>query len=78
MERDGGLDQFQLLEEKVDSLIRFIEAFKKEKETLIEKTRIQEEKITDLRNEMELTKGARDKAKQMISSLLAKIEQLDL
>jgi FtsZ-binding cell division protein ZapB len=78
MERDGGLDQFQLLEEKVDSLIRFIEAFKKEKTTLIEKNRIQEDRIVDLVSEMELIKGARDKAKQRVSSLLAKIEQLDI
>jgi FtsZ-binding cell division protein ZapB len=78
MERDEGLDQFQLLEEKVDYLIRFIEAFKKEKETFIEKNRIQEDRIADLMSEMELIKGARDKAKQKISSLLAKIEQLDI
>ena len=78
MERDEGLDQFQLLEEKVDSLIRVIEAFKKEKETLTEKNRIQEDRIADLVSEMEFIKGARDKAKQKISSLLAKIEQLDI
>ena len=62
MERDGELDQFQLLEARVDSLIRFIEAFKKE----------------NLTNEMELLKEARNKAKQRISSLLDKVEQLDL
>lgn len=78
MERDGELDQFQLLEARVDSLIRFIEAFKKEKETFIEKIRVQEDKITDLTNEMELLKEARNKAKQRISSLLDKVEQLDL
>jgi hypothetical protein len=31
MERDGELNHFQMLEERVDSLIQFIEAFKKEK-----------------------------------------------
>ncbi len=78
MERDGELDQFQLLEARIDSLIRFIEAFKKEKETFIEKIRVQEDKISDLTNEMGLLKEARDKAKQRISSLLDKVEQLDL
>ena len=78
MKRDGELDQFQLLEERVDSLIQFIEAFKKEKESFIEKIRIQEEKIADLTGDIEFLKGARDRAKQMISSLLAKIEQLEL
>ncbi len=78
MERDGELDQFQLLEERVDSLIQFIEAFKKEKESSTEKIRNQEEKIADLTGDIEFLKGARDRAKQMISSLLAKIEQLEL
>jgi hypothetical protein len=78
MERDGELDQFQLLEERVDSLIQFIEAFKKEKESSIERSRIQEKKIADLTGDIKLLKGARDRAKQMISSLLAKIEQLEL
>ena len=78
MESDGELDQFQLLEERIDSLIQFIEAFKKEKESSIERIRIQEEKIADLTGDIEFLKGARDRAKQMISSLLAKIEQLEL
>ena len=78
MKRDGELDQFQLLEERVDSLIQFIEAFKKEKESSTEKIRIHEEKIADLTGDIEFLKGARDRAKQMISSLLAKIEQLEL
>ena len=78
VERDGEMDQFHLLEERVDSLIRFIEAFKKEKDSLIEKIRLQEKIIADLTGDMELLEGARDRAKQMISSLLAKIEQLKL
>ncbi len=78
MERYGELDQFQLLEERVDSLIQFIEAFKKEKESSIERIRIHEKKIADLTGDIAFLKGARDRAKQMISSLLAKIEQLEL
>ena len=78
MERDGGLDQFQLLEEKVDSLIQFIEAFKKEKASSVEKIRIREKKIADLKDDIQYLKGAQDRAKQMISSLLARIEKLEL
>ena len=78
MERDGELNHFQLLEERVDSLIQFIEAFKKEKESSIERFRIQEEKIADLKGDLELLLRARDRAKQMISSLLTKIEKLEL
>ena len=78
MERDGEIDQFQLLEEKVDSLIQFIEVYKQEKESLSEKIRLQEKKIAGLTGDMKQLQGARDKAKQMISSLLSKIEQLEL
>ncbi len=78
MERDGELNHFQLLEKRVDSLIQFIEAFKKEKESSIERFRIQEEKIADLKGDIELSLRARDRAKQMISSLLTKIEKLEL
>jgi len=78
MERDGEIDQFQLLEEKIDSLIQFIENHKKEKESLSEKIRLQEKTIADLTGEVEQLRAARDKAKQRISSLLAKIEQLEL
>jgi len=78
MERDGEVNHFQLLEERVDSLIQFIEAFKKEKESSIERFRIQEEKIADLKGDIELLLRARNRAKQMISSLLTKIEKLEL
>ena len=78
MERDGELNHFQLLEKRVDSLIQFIKAFKKEKESSIERFRIQEEKIADLKGDIELLLRARDRAKQMISSLLTKIEKLEL
>ena len=78
MERDGELNHFQLLEKRVDSLIQFIEAFKKEKESSIERFRIQEEKIADLKGDIGLLLRARDRAKQMISSLLTKIEKLEL
>ena len=77
MERDGEMDQFQLLEERVDSLIQFIEVYKQEKESLSEKIRLQEKKIAGLTGDMEQLQGAREKAKKMISSLLAKIEQLE-
>jgi chromosome segregation ATPase len=78
MERDGELNHFHLLEERVDSLIQFIEAFKKEKESSIERIRMQEKKIADLKGDIALLLGARDKAKQKISSLLAKIEKLEI
>ncbi len=78
MDMGEEIDQFQLLEEKVDSLIKFITSLKREKESLVEKINIQEEKIADLAKEVELLKGIRYKAKQSIVSLLEKIEQLEV
>lgn len=72
------MDQFQALEAKVDSLIKFTLSLKKEKESLLEKLHIQEGKIADLTNELETLKGSRDKAKQRVLSLLEKLEQIDV
>jgi len=78
MHKGDEKDQFELLESKVDSLIRFTDSLKKERESLQEKIQIQEEKIADLNREMENLKAARDKAKQRIVSLLEKLDQIDI
>ena len=72
------MDQFQILEAKVDSLIKFTQSLKKEKESLLEKLHIQEEKIADLISELDHLKGSRDKAKQRVLSLLEKLEQIEI
>lgn len=71
------IDQFQLLENKIDSLIEFITVLKKEKESLAEKIKIQEEKFAYFNVEIEDLKTVRDKAKQKVISLLKKIEQIE-
>jgi septal ring factor EnvC (AmiA/AmiB activator) len=78
MQKSDEMDQFQVLEEKVDALIKSVSSFKREKESLLEKLQIQEERIADLTGELENLKAGRDKAKQRIFSLLEKIEQLEL
>jgi uncharacterized coiled-coil DUF342 family protein len=72
------MDQFQLLEEKIDSLIQYIAALKKENESLAEKLHIQEEKLTDITQEVEQLKEARGKVKQRVVTLLERIEQADI
>ena len=72
------MDQFQVLEAKVDSLIKFTHSLKKEKESLLEKLHIQEEKSADLTGELEALKSSRDKAKQRVLSLLEKLEQIEV
>jgi len=71
------IDQFQLLEQKIDKLITTIKGLKTEKESLNEKLQIQEERLTDLTREVEGLKSGRDKARQRIISLLEKMEQVD-
>ncbi len=72
------MDQFQLLEEKIDSLIQYIATLKKENESLAEKLHIQEEKLTNLTQELEQLKAARGKVKQRVVTLLERIEQADI
>jgi FtsZ-binding cell division protein ZapB len=73
---EEGMDQFQLLEDKVDSLIEMIKTLKREKESFAEKFQIQEEKLADLTREVEGLRSARDKARQRILGLLEKMEQI--
>ena len=68
------IEQFQILEEKIDSLIDLISSLRKKNEYFSEKNEIQEEKIADLNKQLETLKTARDRAKQKIVLLLEKIE----
>ncbi len=78
MGKEKEIDQFKLLEEKIDSLIKFVKSLKKEKESLVEKRHIQEEKISVLTKEVESLRATNDTAKRRIISLLEKIEQLGI
>jgi septal ring factor EnvC (AmiA/AmiB activator) len=78
MHKSEEIDQFQMLEDKVDSLIKMVTAIKRERESLLEKVHIQEEKIAHLASEAEALKATRDKTKQRILSLLEKIEQIEI
>ena len=78
MEKGEEIDQFQLLEEKVNSLISLVGSLRDEKESLNGKITVQEEKIVDLNAEVEQLKAVRDNAKQRVVSLLEKIEQLEI
>jgi hypothetical protein len=78
MHETGETDQFQLLEEKVDSLIGLITELKNEKALLTEQVQVQAEKIADLSEQIQGLKTAREKAKQKIISMLEKIERIDV
>jgi septal ring factor EnvC (AmiA/AmiB activator) len=70
------VDQFDILEQKIESLIRAVTVLRKEKEALAEKAQIQEEKLADLGAQVEELRNGRDKAKQRIIRLLEKLEQI--
>ena len=78
MQTPGEVDQFQRLEEKVESFINFVNACKKEKDSLLEKIQIQEGRIADLTAEVDHLKVGRERAKQRILSLLEKLEKLEI
>jgi len=77
MHETGEIDQFQLLEEKIDSLIELITELRKEKTSLTERLRVQDEKVGDLTEQVEGLKTNRDKARQRIISMLEKIKQIE-
>ena len=68
------VDQFKLLEEKVDSLIEKTMALKNEREAVEEKLRIEEEKVAELNGKIEELRSGRNDAKHKILSLLEKME----
>ncbi len=75
-EKGEGIDQLEVLEKKVESLIQYVASVKREKEEMAGKIRTQEEKIQALTNEVERLRLSKDKARQSIVSLLEKIEHL--
>jgi len=74
-QREDELDQFQVLEEKIETLIRHVTSVRKEKEELAEKIRVQDGKIASLMSDVERLTRSRDKARERIFSLLEKLKQ---
>ena len=74
-QREDEIDQFQVLEEKIETLIRYVASVRKEKEELAEKTRVQEGRIAALTSDVDRLTRSRDKARERIVSLLEKINQ---
>jgi uncharacterized coiled-coil DUF342 family protein len=72
------LEQFGLLEQKIESLISLASSLKEEKINLEKKVQAQEEKIGSLTNEIETLKADRDLVRKRIVTLLEKIEEFDL
>ena len=72
------LEQFGLLEQKIESLISLVRSLKEEKINLENKVQSQEEKFGSLTNEIEKLKADRDLVRRRIVTLLEKIEESNL
>ncbi len=77
MDISEEVDQFKILEDKIDNLIDYIMALKREKEALAEKNQTQEERLADLTDQLENSRTATDGVKQRIAGLIEKMEQID-
>ncbi len=71
MNREDNTDYFLILEEKVESLIKYIHTLKKENNAL-------SMKVESISRELEQLSKARDNAKDRMIALLKKIDQLNV
>lgn len=72
------LEQFGLLEEKIESLISIVSSFKEEKIDLEKNIQSQEKKIGLLADEIETLKADRGLIRKRVATLLEKIEEFTL
>ncbi len=72
------LNQFSLLEQRIESIISLASSLKEEKVNLEGKLQGQEEKIDSLIDEIEMLKTDKDLIRKRIVSLLEKIEEYNL
>ena len=78
MEQPEKVDNFKVLEEKVEMLIEHIRSLRNEKQILEKSLQDQERNFAILNGELENLKEIRDKTKVRIASILEKIEKLDV
>ncbi len=72
------LNQFGLLEQRIESIISLASSLKEGKVNLEDKLQSQEEKIDSLIDEIEMLKTDKDLIRKRIVSLLEKIEEYNL
>ena len=78
MESIPEKDHFKLLEEKIGELIQRINTLKNEKESYLKTINEQKNQIAQLANEMNDLKDIKSKAKDRVTSILEKIDSLDI
>lgn len=71
-------DHFKLLEDKVLELIQRVNTLKTEKDACLKTIEDQKEQISGLNNELHDLREIKNKAKDRITSILAKIDELSI
>ena len=71
------IEQFELLEQKVETLISTLGSLNEQKMMLERKARTQEEELSILRSEIDTLKADRDVVQKRIASLLEKIAECE-
>ncbi len=72
------LNQFGLLEQRIESIVSLVRSLKEEKVNLEGRLQSQEEEIDSLTNEMEMLETDRELARKRLVTLLEKMEEYNL
>ncbi len=72
------IDNFKLLEDKIGELIKKIHTLRQEKDSFLKTINEQKNQIVQLNNEMSDLKEIKNKVKDRISSILEKIDNIDI
>jgi uncharacterized coiled-coil DUF342 family protein len=72
------IEQFELLEQKVESLISALGSLNEQKMMLERKARTQQEELGTLRSEIDTLRADRDMVHKRIASLLEKIAECEV
>ena len=72
------IEQFELLEQKVETLISALGSLNEQKMMLERKARTQEEELGTLRSEIDTLRADRDVVQKRIASLLEKIAECEV
>ena len=78
MESIPETDHFKLLEDKIGELIQKINTLKNEKESYLKTVNEQKNQIAQLANEVNDLKDIKNKVKDRITSILERINSLDI
>lgn len=72
------LDQFDLLEKKIDAIISLVISLKEDKLELERKIKTQEEKMESIVNDMKAFRKKRELAQNRVARLLEKMDKFNL